>query len=96
MEFSKQAAQELAFEALLYLAERPELMRAFLANTGFQAEDMRKLAQDPEFGLHVLDFLVEDDARILDFAETANIRPEQVMTARTALAGPGSFGWETE
>lgn len=96
MGFSKQAAQELAVEALLYLVERPELTQAFLANTGFQADDLRKVASDPEFGLHILDFLVEDDARVLEFAEIANIRPEQVMTARTALAGPGSFGWEAE
>lgn len=96
MAFSKAAAQELAVEALLYLADRPELTEALLASTGLQAQDLRRAAAEPEFCLHVLDFLVEDDALVIEFAEAANIRPEQVMTARTALAGPGSYGWEPE
>lgn len=96
MTFSKAAAQDLAVEALLYLVERPEMTQALLASTGLQADDLRKVAENPEFGLYILDFMVEDDARVLEFAEIAKIRPEQVMTARTALAGPGSFGWEPE
>ena len=55
---------------------------------------MRRAAGDPDIALHVLDYLLEDDARVLDAAADLNIKPGDLMAARTALAGPGSYGWE--
>lgn len=96
MSYSKQAAENLAFEAVLFLAARPELCTGLLSSAGLEAGQLAGLAKDPEFGLHVLDFILEDDRRVMDFAGDHGIPPEEVLHARTALSGPGSFGWDAE
>lgn len=96
MSYSAAAAQELAVKALIHIADHPDLASALLASSGLRPEALRQAAQDPDFCTHVLDFLLEDDRRVLDFARSMSIRPEEVLTARTALGGPGSFGWEAD
>lgn len=94
MAYTQDSAQELAGAALLYLAERPELMGEFLASTGLRPQDLRSIAYSPETALHVLDHLLEDDRRVMDAAAALGVAPGDLMGARTALAGPGSYGWE--
>jgi hypothetical protein len=94
MTYTRESAQELATAALLYLAERPDLIEAFLGATGLQPQDLRRVASSPEMALHVLDFLLEDDARVMEAAAEMQIPPGDLMHARTALAGPGNYGWQ--
>lgn len=96
MSYSVESARELALNALLYIAGDPELIAAFLSESGLQASALRTAAARPEFQPHVLDFLLAADARVIGFVEAQGIRPEEVMIARTVLAGPGSFGWEAD
>ncbi|RNF33384.1 DUF3572 domain-containing protein [Paracoccus methylarcula] len=96
MSYSAVAAQELAVRALVHIAEHPDLASALLATSGLRPEALRQAARDPDFCVHVLDFLLEDDRRVLDFAQSLSIRPDEVLSARMALAGPGSFGWEPD
>lgn len=96
MVHNSRGADDLAMAGLVYIAERPELVSTFLGATGLQAQDLRGMAGSPELGLHVLDFLLEDDSRVLDAAEALQIRPQDLMSARVAIAGPGSYGWEAE
>lgn len=96
MSFNEKAAEELAMRVLSHIAERPDLVSALFASSGLNAEMLRKAAESPDFHAHLLDFLLEDDRRVVDFAQEEGIRPEQVLTARTVLAGPGSFGWEPD
>lgn len=79
---------------LLYMAERPDLIGGFLESSGLQPQDLRRAAGNPDIALHVLDYLLEDDRRVLDAAADLNIVPGDLMQARTALAGPGSYGWD--
>lgn len=79
---------------LLYMAERPDLIGGFLESSGLQPQDLRRAAGNPDIALHVLDYLLEDDRRVLDAAADLNILPGDLMQARTALAGPGSYGWD--
>ncbi|MCF3974579.1 DUF3572 family protein [Paracoccus salsus] len=88
------AARELAGAGLIYILERPELAATFLGGSGLRAQDIRALSGTPELGLHVLDFLLEDDGRVLDAAEALQIRPQDLMSARVVIAGPGNYGWE--
>ncbi|RMC37867.1 DUF3572 domain-containing protein [Paracoccus alkanivorans] len=96
MSYSVAGARELAVRALVHIADRPELASALLAGSGLKPEALRQAAESPDFCLHILDFLLEDDSRVLDFAQALAIRPEEVMAARTALGGPGSYGWEPD
>lgn len=96
MAYSGAGAKELATQALLFLSERPDMISGFLGSSGMRPEDLRQSVGSASFCISVLDFLLEDDRRVLDFAQNNGIRPEEVLTARTALAGPGSFGWEAE
>lgn len=96
MSYSVRAAEELALKALSHIAEQPELISALFASSGLDSETLREAAKSPDFHAHLLDFLLEDDRRVLDFAQAIGIRPEDVLTARTVIGGPGSFGWEPD
>ena len=94
MTYKRESAQELATSALLYLAGQPDLIEGFLGATGLQPQDLRRVATSPEMALHVLDYLLEDDRRVMDAAAELGVAPGDLMQARTALAGPGSYGWQ--
>lgn len=94
MTYTPNAAHNLAMEALVHLAGEPDLIEGFLAATGLDPADLRRAAQSPDIALHVLDYLLEDDRRVLAAAAAMQVAPGELMRARTALAGPGSHGWE--
>lgn len=80
-------ARNIADEGFGFIASDPELAGALLAQAGADAGALRAMAARPEFALFVLDFLLEFDQRVLDFARAANIRPERVQMARGVLGG---------
>lgn len=82
------AARNLSDNALHFIASDPELTAAMLAASGSDAGCLRQMAARPEFATFLLDFLLEEDARVLAFASAAGVRPEDVMAARHALSGP--------
>lgn len=96
MSYSVRAAEELALKALSHIAEHPELVSALFVSSGLDPETLREAARSPNFHTHLLDFLLEDDRRVLEFSQAVGIRPEEVLAARTVIGGPGSFGWEPD
>lgn len=96
MSFSTEAARDLAMRALVHMSEYPEIIAGFLGSSGLQPDDLRGMIGDPQLALHVLDYLVEDDRRVLEAAEALAIPPGSFLQARTVLAGPGSHGWEAD
>ncbi|MFV0386381.1 DUF3572 domain-containing protein [Paracoccus sp. (in: a-proteobacteria)] len=96
MSFSTDAARNLALEALVFVASRADLAQGLMAASGLAPDQLRKAAEEPDFGLYVLEFLLERDDMVLEFAADRGIRPDDVMAARTALAGPGSYGWDAD
>lgn len=96
MSFSTTAAEDLALQALIFVASDDEMVAQLLAASGIAPDALRQAARDSDFLRHVLDFLCEDDQRILAFAAQQSLRPEQIIAARTALSGPGSYGWEPD
>lgn len=96
MTISVERARDLAVDALLHLANDPEQMNQFMAGTGLQPSDLRSLSDRPDIAMFLLDFVAEDDDRICSFAKAVNMRPQDVMAARTVLSGPGSYGWEAD
>jgi hypothetical protein len=96
MAYSPEQARELALSALIWMTEDPDLIQGFLGATGLRPEDLRAMASDADLAVHVLDFVLQADERVLRVAQVLQIKPEEVMTARTILAGPGSHGWSID
>lgn len=80
-------AETVALRALGWLAAEADRLDGFLAVSGMAPGQLRARAQEPEVLAAVLDFLLAEDARVLDFAGAAGLAPEAVAAARRALPG---------
>lgn len=89
----QELAVDLAQAALVWLADRPEALGAFLATSGAGPDDLRAGAADPEFLGFVLDHLLQSDALVVDFAADAGVPPDRIMRARAALPGGYAPDW---
>lgn len=89
----REIAETLALGALTWLAGQPELWERYLAATGAAAEAVAARAADPELLAAVLDFLLTEDAMVLEFARASGMRPEEVLAARRALPGGEALEW---
>jgi hypothetical protein len=87
-------AEALAVAALGFLAADADRLGRFLALSGIAPQAIRAAAREPHFLVGVLDHVLADEAGLLlPFAAAEGIRPEDVATARTTLAGrPGHTG----
>ena len=84
---SRARAEELAVAALLWLASDAERVSAFLNASGAAPGDLRERAMDPEFLAFVMDFLLSDDANVLEFSQSQGIDPLDVQRSKAALPG---------
>ncbi len=82
-----QEARDIADAGFAHIAADPDLVQALLAQSGSDVAGLRAMAARPEFAVFVLDFLLEQDQRVLDFATGARLRPERVQMARAVLGG---------
>lgn len=96
MVYSVPQAAELSIRILIELVERPQDLAIFMDQAGLRPDDLRDMSARPEGALFLLDFLVEDDERILSFSQALSVNPKDIMAARTALSGPGSYGWSVD
>ena len=84
---TRKIAENLAIQALGFLAADPERLGAFLAATGIGPEAIRKAAAEPSFLAGVLDHVCGDEALLLGVAEHAAIAPQEVEHAQAVLSG---------
>ena len=89
---TREIAENLAIQALGFMAGESERLGQFLAATGIGPEAIRKTAADPAFLAGVLDFVTADEPLLLAVAEHAGVTPEMVERAQAALGGQ----WERE
>lgn len=82
------SANEIAIDALTFLAADMERLGRFLALTGIDPQTIRLAAREPGFLAGVLDHVLGDENLLLAFAAEANVRPDAIAQARHALAGP--------
>ena len=87
------AAETLAVQALVWIAERDELASSFLGASGASADELRIRAGDPEFLGFVLDFLLSDEDSLLNFCEDAAVKPDAPLRARAVLPGGDLPNW---
>lgn len=78
-------ASSLAIEALSFVASDTVLFNRFLRLTGLELENLREAAGEPAFLAGVLDFVMGDETTLTEFADHAQVRPEDVAAARRAL-----------
>jgi hypothetical protein len=81
------SAENVGIRALGWIAAQDEVFAAFLAASGARVADLRQLAGDPVFLTAVLDFLLQSDTWVFDFAAENGLTPETPMQARMALGG---------
>ena len=79
------AAETLAIQALAFLGEEPAHLGAFLAATGIGPDNLRAAAAEPGFLAGVLEFVMNDEALLMVFAERTRIRPTLIAAARHRL-----------
>ncbi len=90
---NRAAAEELAQEALIWIAGQEDLLPVFLNATGSDAQSVREGAQDADFLASVLDFMMLDDAWIVAFCDAEGHAYEAVGRARAALPGGAAVHW---
>ncbi|MFM1813430.1 MAG: hypothetical protein RLZ98_125 [Pseudomonadota bacterium] len=93
-ERSLATAEEIAIKALVFLAEDPERLSRFLAETGMSPDDLRGKAGDRATLAAVLDHLLADESLLLVFTSNHAIGPETIGPALHALAGRPP-AWDT-
>ena len=83
----KVAPEEMAINALVWLAGDETLMRRFLDLSGIDASQIRQAAQEPAFLAGVLQFIVAHEPTLSAFAESSGIHAASVTKALQALPG---------
>ena len=86
-DISTSDAESLAIQALVFLANDPELLPRFLALTGIQASDIRTAAREPGFLAGVLQFYLSHEPTLLRFCEDNGLDPSVFQLALHKLPG---------
>jgi len=84
-------AEELAIEALGFIAQDNELMGRFLALTGLAGADIRQAVATPGFMAGVLEFFLNHEPTLLAFCSAAGKNPQRVAQAFALLPGGKAF-----
>ena len=90
---SQESAETTALRALAWLASNEELLPVFLGASGASEADVRAGARDPVFLGSVLDFIMMDDAWVIEFCDSVTLPYETLMRARQMLPGGEQVNW---
>lgn len=86
-------AQTRALQALGWLAGQDGLLDGFLHMSGASLADLRAQAQEPAFLAALLDFILQQDAWVIDCAEALGVAPQDLVDARAVLGGGDIRHW---
>jgi hypothetical protein len=93
MAYTRETAEVLALRILGWLAGNDELLPVFQGSTGATDANIRAGATDPVFLGAVLDFVMMDDAWVVQCCDSLGLRHQEVMLARQALPGGEQVHW---
>ena len=87
-----ESAETVAIQALGWIAGDEERLGRFMGLAGLTVDELRLRAAEPEFLGGVLDFILENEALLVEFAGVAELKPEAILRLRRQL--PGAPVWE--
>ena len=85
MTATAEGAEILALQALGWLAADEDRLSRFLALSGLDGATLRAVADSRDTARAVMDFLLADEALLLDFCEVAQIPPASFPAYRRRL-----------
>lgn len=91
-----QTAQDIATDALVWLCNDPDMLGAFLGQSGADPDDLRRALQSgPDNGVlgSVLDFVLLSDAQVIDCAQAQGVTPDKIGMAAAILSGRARMHW---
>jgi len=80
-------AATLALKGLGFLVETGPAMDRFVDLTGFAPASLRERADDPDFLVSVLDFLLTNEELLVRFCDDGSVDVRAVHMARHVLSG---------
>ncbi len=86
-------AEIRALGVLAWLVGNEELLPVFLNATGADESDLRTRVAESEFLGSVLDFLMMDDAWVMQYCDGEGLAYETLMRARQCLPGGADVSW---
>jgi hypothetical protein len=89
----QEAAETLALQAVAWLAGHDDLLPVFLGASGLSERDLRTGLDQPDLLAAVLDFLLMDDAWVIQFCDAHGLGYDQPQRAREALPGGAAVHW---
>ena len=88
-----EVAETYALKVLGWLVGEEEILPIFMGSSGSNAADIKERAQDADFLIAVLDFVMMDDAWVLACCQACALEPEAMQIARQSLPGGGMVNW---
>ena len=88
-----EAAETYALQVLGWLVSEAEILPIFMGYSGSSAAAIKARAQDADFLVAVLDFVMLDDAWVLAACQASGLAPEAMQSARQALPGGSMVNW---
>ena len=93
MSYTQETAEVLGLKVLAWLAGNDDLLPVFQGSTGASDDDIRAGAQNPVFLGAVLDFVMMDDAWVVQCCDALSLKYDQLFVARQALPGGAQVNW---
>ncbi len=93
MALSQEAAETLGLRALTWLVGNEELLPVFMGSTGAGEAELREGVTDPGMQAAVLDFIMMDDAWVIEFCNLVQVPYEDLAQARAMLPGGEQVHW---
>jgi hypothetical protein len=86
-------AESFAAEVLAWLAEDHARIVSFLAASGIAPTGVRDAARDPGLLLAVIEFLMADEALLVECCRSLGVPPTMPSSARSRLPGGEDMQW---
>lgn len=90
MKLAPDYAELIAVKAVQYLAQNPDSLGSFLAHAGVGPGELKTAISSPEFLAGTLDYMMLDEGVLMDFAQSMDLSPQDIVKAR--LCFPGADG----
>ena len=81
------AAEIIALQALGFIATDEKAFSGLMASTGIDVDSLKNAGSDPTILVGVLDFLLQNEDRLMAFCDEQSLDPTQPGRAWSTLTG---------